>query len=251
MMRKIDIGSVLERLFAVYREQFTLLFPAAIIVFLPVAVLNGVIATTGGLLAAVVSSLLSVIAGFWLQGMVIEAVRDIQDGRRDHSLGSLFTSVLPVLPILIGIGFLAGVAIGIGFLLLIVPGLFLATIWAVLAPSIVLERRGFDAFGRSQQLVKGNGWSVFGVILMVFVITFAVSLVLGAILGSIGDFAGAFISTLVSNAITAPIGAIAAAILYLDLRAIKGEGAPHADAGPTAPAQPSGTVGGSPEMPGI
>ena len=39
-------------------------------------------------------------------------------------------------------GILAGIAIGIGFVLLIVPGLFLLTIWALVAPVIVIERKG-------------------------------------------------------------------------------------------------------------
>src|SRR3712207_8321658 len=93
MARNLDIGGIIERLFAVYREQFTLLLPAALIVFLPVAVLNGLLAESGGVATALIAFLLGLIAGFWFQGMVIEAVRDIQDGRRDHSIGSLFASI--------------------------------------------------------------------------------------------------------------------------------------------------------------
>ena len=45
---------------------------------------------------------------------------------------------------------------------MIVPGLILITIWAVVAPSIVVEDKGvFEAFGRSRELVRGNGWKVF------------------------------------------------------------------------------------------
>ena len=56
-------------------------------------------------------------------------------------------------------------------LLLIIPGLILLTIWAVFAPAIVIERiRVIDAFGRSRELVRGNGWPVFGVIIVAFLI---------------------------------------------------------------------------------
>lgn len=52
-------------------------------------------------------------------------------------------------------------AIGVGFVLLIVPGVFLMTMWAVSAPALAGEGRGlFDAFSRSQQLTKGNRWWV-------------------------------------------------------------------------------------------
>ena len=61
----------------------------------------------------------------------------------------------------------------IGLVLLVVPGLFLITIWAVIAPVIVLERAGvFESFGRSRHLVKGNGWQVFGVLVILFLSPF-------------------------------------------------------------------------------
>ena len=50
--------------------------------------------------------------------------------------------------------------------------------WAVIAPVIVVERRGvFDAFGRSRQLVRGNGWPVFGTVLVAFLIAAVASIV--------------------------------------------------------------------------
>ena len=57
----------------------------------------------------------------------------------------------------------------IGFMLLIVPGLILLTIWSVAAPVIVLSARRW-ALRRSRELVRGNGWPVFGVILILLVL---------------------------------------------------------------------------------
>jgi hypothetical protein len=156
MPTKLDTARLFERLFEVYRAQFTLIVPAAILVFLPVALLNGALVAGGGAGLAIVGLLLSLVATFWLQGMVIEAVRDMQDGRRDFSLGGLFRSVMPVLPKLIGIGVLTGIGIAIGLVLLIVPGLILMTWWAVVGPAVVIERRGTDAWGRSRGLVRGR-----------------------------------------------------------------------------------------------
>ena len=62
-------------------------------------------------------------------------------------------------------------------LLLVVPALYLLTMWAVLLPVVVVERPGaFDAFGRSRQLVRGNGWKVFGIILLLGLIFAGTSL---------------------------------------------------------------------------
>src|SRR4029079_10554080 len=105
-------------------------------------------------------------------------------------------------------GILYGIAVAIGFVLFIVPGLILITIWAVVAPSIVVENQGvIDAFGRSRELVRGNGWSVFLTILMAFLIVVIISLVFGVIGAAIGD-AGRVIIGAIGNVLTVPIYAL-------------------------------------------
>ena len=72
----------------------------------------------------------------------MKLVQDVRDGRRDISVGELFSAAAPYIGTLILNGILAGIAITIGFILIIVPGLILLTIWAVIAPSIVVEDQG-------------------------------------------------------------------------------------------------------------
>jgi hypothetical protein len=257
MNEKIDVGNVLQRTFQVYRDQFGLLIPAALILFLPVALLTGLVQSSGGILAGLLASAIGVIATYWFQGAVVEAVRDILDGRRDYDLGSLFRSVTPVLVPLIIAGIVAGIAIGIGFVLLIVPGLFLLTIWSVIAPVIVVERtRPFDSFGRSRALVKGNGWGVFGVILILLLITVIVGAVLQALFISIADsFVGYFLGSLIVRVLVSPLSAIAAAVLYFELKRIHGEsvesfsGAAGAAVPGAAPTQPHPAPPAAPEAP--
>ena len=163
MNEKLDLGKVLERVWETYRDQFGLLIPAALVVYVPVAIVNGIILSAAGVLGALLAAAVGIVATFWFQGMVVEAARDIMDGRRDHTVGSLFQSVAPVIGMLIGAGLLAGIAIFFGFILLIVPGLFLLTIFAVVAPVVVLERPGVSAaLSRSRELVRGHGWQVSG-----------------------------------------------------------------------------------------
>ena len=107
MNAKLDTGRVFERIFDIYRDQFTLLIPAALILFIPVAILNGIVLAGGGALAALITAAISLIATYWYQGMVVEAVVDILDGRRDHTVGSLFSSVSPFIWTLVGAGVLA------------------------------------------------------------------------------------------------------------------------------------------------
>jgi hypothetical protein len=256
MNHKIDVGNVLQRTFEVYRDQFGLLIPAALILFLPAALLSGLVATGGGILAALAAVAIGAVATYWFQGAVVEAVRDILDGRRDYELGSLFRSVTPVLGALIVAGILAGIAIAIGYFLLIVPGLFLATIWAVIAPVIVVERVGaMDSFSRSQNLVKGNGWPVFGVIAILTVILIVLQIVFRAMFISFADsFLGYFLASFIVSVLVSPLSAIAAAVLYFQLKGIRGEavesfGGPVGPAAPVAPEAPTQTQPAASEPP--
>lgn len=75
----------------------------------------------------------------------------------------VWTRVRPVLSRLIWARLLITVAILAGLVALIVPGLILATIWAVVVPVIVIEKLPvMDSLRRSRELVRGNGWRVFG-----------------------------------------------------------------------------------------
>jgi hypothetical protein len=226
MNEKLDTARVFERILEIYRTQFTLLIPAALLVFVPVAVISGLIyAGDTGVLGALLVAAISTIATYWFQGMVVEAARDILDGRRDHTVGTLVSSVTPVLGTLIVAGILAGIAIGIGLLLLIVPGLFLLTIWAVIAPVVVIERTGaMESFGRSRELVRGSGWQVFGVIVVLFLLQFILTAVIQNIADSVSDtVTGYAVADLIVRLLVAPLSALAASVIYFELKALRGE----------------------------
>jgi hypothetical protein len=241
---KLSVGDVLNRVFALYKEHFGVLIPVAFWLFLVVSILGGILSRTNAL-ALLIFFIVTFAAAILYQGMVVSLVRDVQDGRRDSSVGELFSSVSPVLGALVGASILYGLAVGIGFFLLIVPGCILLTIWAVIAPVIVIEKKGaLDSFGRSRELVRGNGWPVFGTVIVAALIT----VVVGAILGAIAEgIAGGPILRIVFGALastlTAPIGGLVAAVLYYRLLAIKGAApgpvATGADAPPNEPPRSS------------
>lgn len=234
MERKVDVGGTLSQIFSTYGEQAGVLLPVALLLFIVVGVVNGLLATS--LLLYPLVFAVSVAAATLYQGMVVNLVRDVQDGRRDMGAGELLNSAGPFVLPLIGAGILSGLAIGIGFLLLVVPGLILLTIWSVIAPVIVIERSGvIAAFGRSRELVRGNGWNVFGVIVCVFLIAFAAGIVLGLIGAAIvNGAAGRIIFNIIASTLTAPLSALAAAVIYYRLIAIEG-GAPAQPAPGTPP----------------
>jgi hypothetical protein len=258
MNAKLDVGRVFEQIFRIYRQQFALLIGGALVVFVPVAIINGILYDAGGFFPTVVANAVALIAGYLYQGMVVEAARDMLDGRRDQTVGGLFRSAAPVVGTLVVVGILAGIAIAIGLVLLIIPGLFLITIWAVVVPVVVIERTGvFESFGRSRELIKGHGWQVFGILVLLFIAAFVIQVLIAAILGGIFDSVFGFaIGVLLTSLLMMPLTALAAAVIYFELKAIRGEpvlatgpgGVPAEGAAASGPAAGSGG-GGPPAAP--
>lgn len=217
MKGQLRVGETLNEIFATYGAHAGVLLPAAFWLFLVVAIISGVAGDSASLL--LLSLLVSLVAGTLYQGMVVGLVRDAKSGRPESSVGELFSFAAPFVLPLLGVGILAALGILVGFALLIVPGLFLLTIWAVIAPAIVVEGKGvFEAFGRSRELVRGFGWPVFWVVIVAALITAAGGVIFGEIANGISDgpilriVFGALAAT-----ITAPITALAAAVLYYRL----------------------------------
>jgi hypothetical protein len=217
--QRIEPGEVIGSAFQIYREQASVLIPTAIILFAIVALARLVL--TGG--AAALVSLVALVLGVFYQGMVVELVGDVQDGRRDNSVEQLFRGVAPIVLPLIGLSILLGIGVGIGFILLIVPGLFLITIWSVAAPALVIERRGvFAAFGRSRELVREHGWQVFAVILVVIVLSILVGIIVAIVASGLGTVGIAIVQWVV-NVLVSPFEALISAVLYFSLRRVHGE----------------------------
>jgi hypothetical protein len=209
-----------------YRAHWQHLLGIAAVVYLAVAVITLLgVALLGGI-GFVVASLVSFVGLYWTQAALVEAVQDIRDGRADLGIGETFSRVRPRLLTVIGASLLAAIAIAIGLVLLIVPGLILLTWWCLFIPVIVLEGAGvFASFGRSRALVRGHGWNVFGVLVLAVLILIVAGLVLGVIVAPI-DNQGVqrAVSNLVSGVVTAPFYALVATVLYFRLSGADGEG---------------------------
>jgi ABC-type multidrug transport system fused ATPase/permease subunit len=238
MQQRLDVGGVIGRVWSIYVDQASVLMPAAAVVFVIEGIVAALLAASGSLVGLLLAEIIAIVASILFTGMVVELVADVQDGRRDASAAQLVRAVTPVLWQLIIVGFVAGIGIVIGFVLIVVPGLILITIWSVFVPVIVLERApGFSSLGRSRDLVRGNGWQVFGVLFVLFVLVGVVTTVLDGAAASASTGAG-IVVRVVLGVLTAPFGALAAAVLYFDLRAASGEATSPTPGGPTPGAPP-------------
>jgi hypothetical protein len=231
---RLDIGQVIDRVFGIYVDQAPVLMPAAAVVFLVTGILGTVLVLISTFFT-LVWLILSVTAITLFTGMVVELVADVQDGKRDASVGQLLRAATPVLGQLILVGVVAGLGVLVGLVLLVVPGLILITIWAVAAPVVVLERPGgVRALGRSRELVKGHGWEVFAVLLVFVVGVTVISDVVVLAAASAGAAAG-LIARVILGVLTAPLEALAAAVLYFELGGARSAGALSPSSHRTAP----------------
>jgi hypothetical protein len=223
----VSAGEVIGEAWALYRAHWRHLLPLAAAFYLVIAVATLLLTLALGLIGALVAAVGSLVGYFWLAGALTEAVADIRDGRADFSLQETFARVWPRVWTLLGAGLLAVLGIAVGLVLLIVPGLVLLTWWSVISPVIVLERRGaIESFGRSRELVRGRGWSVFAVVILTVLISFAIGIVVSIALVWLPDEAASFFGGLINGTLTAPFVALAWTLVFFRLKELRHEPEP-------------------------
>jgi hypothetical protein len=169
----------------------------------------------GGIIGAIVAVIISaVLQAAMIRAAALATIGDPVDVSDSYRWGlKRFGSVLLV-------AILVGLTIGIGFILIIIPGIIFLTLFSVSIPAVVIEnRRGTDAMKRSWNLAKEHFWHVLGVVVVAWIIT----TVIGTILGSLGgsNWFSSWIFSAIAQIITAPFSALVSVLLYLDLRARK------------------------------
>ncbi len=215
-----------------YKAHWRHFFLIALLIYAIVAGISVLLTLILGWLGFLLAALVGLAGSFWVQGAIIEAVRDVRDGRADLSVGGTFNRVLPVLNRIVVAGILLGLAIGLGLVLLIIPGLVVLTFCIFVIPAIVLENRRIgESFGRSLELVRGHAWNVFGVIVVTLLLLLGVSIVLGLLLTPLEDWLGSLISQIVGNTIVAPFAAVVWTLAYYRLKALEAPARPAATAG--------------------
>ena len=146
--------------------------------------------------------------------------------RRPEPLATLLrTGVRLLLPIAV-LSLAFGLAMALGLLLLIVPGLILLVRWFVAAPARAIEGPGIrNAFAHSAALTQGHRWAIFVLAIVVFLgsaVVFGAGIYITANWGR--ALAGVHLAALPSLLMSAVIGglnAVATAVAYVELRRVK------------------------------
>jgi hypothetical protein len=123
-------------------------------------------------------------------GMMIANIAAVSRAQTPDFGSSLSLSLRRLLA-MIGATLLYGLVVGVGFVLLIIPGIYVAVrLMLFLVPLIVEPEGPATALGTSWRLVGGNWWRALIVVSVLFVILFVLEILLGALTGVVGVLIG-------------------------------------------------------------
>jgi len=229
--KQFSFGTVISQSFSVFFSNLVPFCLVALILMAPLLVYDLLVgAPTGGsfssgqLLAYVIQSVLSQLLVATISFATFQYLRGQPVG-----IGECLSRGLSLILPVIGVAILTGLLVGIGTILLIIPGIIVAVMLWVAIPVAVVERPGVtDSLKRSADLTKGYRWTIFGIVLAIGIILAIIGGILSAILVAAIGFTGFSIGLWILNAVFGAFSATAAAVGYYFLRATK-EGVDIAD----------------------
>jgi len=260
-LRPLSIGEILDRTFSLYRRNFLLFIgisaiPQLLVLALQLAQLVFVTPSipvrppvttefqssfpgfsAGGLIGvlglAIVGFIIYMIAYLFSQGGTVFAVSELYLGR-PTTIGQSLGRVRGELLSLLGVVILNGLATGVAFLMLIIPGIYVACRLCVCVPAALLENLGpRESLERSFGLTKDNAGRAFLILLLYVVILYAALFLVDLPFifavqaaahnpGTVRTLTALMqIGNFVSTVLITPVLTIASAIFYFDLRVRK------------------------------
>lgn len=193
---KIDPIDVLRRTWNIFKKRFVECVVAFLVVLLATFILYLLILAVGIVFAIVVDPGLAILLGvlvmiplpYYLMAGVHRFHLNVARGY-SGALGDLFSGGRYILPLLFG-GLIFSILANLGFMLLVIPGIFVVLVlWPYALLIVDRNMDAISALGKAAEITKGNRISVFLVGLLCFVIALVVGLfTLGLGIVVIGPF---------------------------------------------------------------
>src|SRR5262245_42136769 len=168
MIAKFSAGKIVNDSFKLYTRHFLVLFGITFICGLPLLLFN-IICTIQGMPISDPARYIGIIglAGFFVAPLTTGALtHSVYQSLRNRpmsigeSLSVGFSRFLP----LMGVSVCVALFVGVGFLLLIIPGFMLACLLYVSSPVCVVEKKGvFESMRRSRSSTAVRKSTIFGV----------------------------------------------------------------------------------------
>lgn len=221
-------GRILKDGIKIYAQNFTAIFLISALPVLPFLILSAWASSQYDDTTIVVSDFLQGVIGIFTTGAVTVAVSDVCLGNRP-SVKRSYTALLGIIWRYLGTYLLAVLIIGIGLVLLVIPGIYAMVVLMFALPVCIIERRtALDACKRSRALGKGYYLRNFGVLILIscvfFIGVFAISMVLIAPVLMMDSEPPIFLFDLLGGllgAALAPVVQVSIILLYYDMRVRK------------------------------
>ncbi len=231
MVTEFRAGQVLNDSLRILGRNFVPLMILTVICTSPVLVVNAMdlaqpdIVVPGERTARspleAVSRLLGLICTPLLTGALTFAVFQAIRGKNiavGEALSAGFRRIVPLL----GVAICSGLFVFVGFLLLIIPGIIFMCMVYVASPVCVVEQEGvFASMRRSRELTKGYRSTIFGIVVLMFLLTVAIGAGVGFLAFGISSVAFTFIAVSALQLVATAWAATAAVVAYYHLRSIK------------------------------
>jgi hypothetical protein len=223
-LRPRSMVEIIDASFQILRRNYLSLVTATVALALPVVVLRLVLPVTMQWLPQILSWLLQTASS----AAVVLLVSETYLGR-EADVGAALRTVFSRFGSIFGASLMQGIIVGLGLLLLIVPGIiFLA--WTFAMPAVVvLENSGAgESFTRSRELTRGSVGRILGTLLVTYILFFVIVISLAMAAGTVvGLSGGSGVAAKVIGDVLAslifPMVAVVTTLLYYDLR-IRKEG---------------------------
>jgi hypothetical protein len=238
MLRPLTVGEILDTSFSLYRRHFTALATVALICTGVPLVLRLFLETAGGIFSNLALALLYgislVVLNLVATGATVFIVSESYLGRPISAREALDRAT-PYIGRILVCSLLMAFVVGLGFLLLLVPGIMLAVGLALAIPTVVLEPRSSAsaALSRSWELTRGARWRIFGLgvtlLVLLYIPVLAITGLLALLLSPgqavIGPGSGLMIAVLALSGIVQmliyPLFYCVLTVTYYDLRVRK------------------------------
>jgi nitrate reductase NapE component len=231
VLRPLSTGEVLDVSFGLYRALFVPLLTVALASRAIPAILGIYLQAAGGFSAHWVMGTVQLFVGIFLSAIGVAATTYIVSGAylgTDVTAGDAIRKALGLVGRLLVLTMMTTLIIGLGMVLLLVPGLILISGLALSTAVLVLETpiSPNDAMNRSWQLTKGSRWKVL-LTFLVAVLLLVVPMMAVGMLGVFGSMVGLWSDLMplvlisILEVFIYPFIYIVVTVLYYDMRVRK------------------------------
>jgi hypothetical protein len=250
-LRPLRVGEVVAAASALYGRNVRTMLAITAAVVIPLTVIQDVVLASGlssstyvrnGTLHTgsgpgsppagfAVEFVVGLIALLLVTGALCLCAVDAYIGRPLRARESLRAAARRLAPLL-WMAIVYGIVLTVALILFVIPGIWLAVMWAVAIPALMVEGLGgVGALRRSFGLVRHRWWATFAALVVAVIVLFVVGLVVGLVLDAIRSglgtdsvgvwFVFSGLGTVIVDLVGFPFIGALIAVIYIDQRVRK------------------------------